>query len=52
MIEIMFEKWLEQTHNGLTNKEKYADIINELKIAFQEGFKAKLIYSTEEYLQK
>jgi len=48
----MFQKWLEQISEGLTNEERYGDILKELRIAFEAGFQAKLIYTAEEYLQK
>ena len=52
MTEFMFQKWLKETNEGLKNEERYADILKELRVAFDAGFQAKLIYSAEEYLQK
>ena len=48
----MFEKWLNEIKDGLSNKERYADIINELRIAFEAGFNSRLLYNLEEELQK
>ena len=58
-IEDMFEKWLDEIRpviplgdEGISNRERYADIIPQLSIAFEAGFNARLIYNAEEVLQK
>lgn len=59
MIADLFEKWLDEIRpliplgdEGISNRERYADIIDVLSIAFEAGFNAKLEYKAEEYLQK
>lgn len=58
-IDDMFEKWLDEIRpvvtlgdEGISNRERYADIIPLLSIAFEAGFKAKLEYNATEMLQK
>jgi len=58
-IDDMFEEWLDQIRpivplgdEGISNRERYADIIPQLSIAFEAGFKAKLIHNSSEMLQK
>lgn len=58
-INDMFEEWLDQVRpvvplgdEGISNRERYADILDPLSIAFEAGFKAKLIYNSTEMLQK
>lgn len=58
-IDNMFEEWLNQIRpliplgdEGISNRERYADIIPQLSIAFEAGFNARLIYNAEEALQK
>lgn len=55
----MFEQWLNQIRpviplgdEGISNRERYADIIPQLSIAFEAGFNARLQYNSEEMLQK
>ena len=52
MINLMFEKWLDEVYEGIPNREKYQDVINYLRVAFEAGFQAKLMYTAEEQLQK
>lgn len=52
MTDLMFENWLNEKHNGISNRERYQDILNSLKIAFDAGFRARLEYTAEEQLQK
>lgn len=58
-IDDMFQKWLDEIrpviplgNEGISNRERYADILDTLSIAFEAGFKAKLIYNSTEMLQK
>ena len=58
-IDDMFEKWLDEIRpvvtlgdEGISNRERYADIIPLLSIAFEAGFNAKLEYNAMEMLQK
>ena len=58
-IDDMFEKWLDEIRpvvtlgdEGISNRERYADIIPLLSIAFEAGFNAKLEYNATEMLQK
>jgi len=58
-INDMFEEWLDQVRpvvplgdEGISNRERYADILDPLSIAFEAGFKAKLIYNSTEMLSK
>jgi hypothetical protein len=58
-IHDMFEQWLNQIRpviplgdEGISNRERYADIIPQLSIAFEAGFNARLQYNSEEMLQK
>lgn len=58
-IEDMFEKWLDQIRpivplgdEGISNRERYADIIPQLSIAFEAGFNARLEYNSKELMQK
>jgi hypothetical protein len=55
----MFEEWLDQIRpvvplgdEGISNRERYGDIIPQLSIAFEAGFNARLQYNSEEALQK
>ena len=47
-IDDMFEKWLDEIRpvvplgdEGISNRERYSDIIDPLSIAFEAGFKAR-----------
>lgn len=47
-IDDMFEEWLDQIRpivplgdEGISNRERYADILDPLSIAFEAGFKAR-----------
>ena len=58
-IDDMFEKWLDEIRpvvtlgdEGISNRERYADIIPLLSIAFEAGFNAKLEHNAMEMLQK
>ena len=58
-IEDMFEKWLNEIRpvvplgdEGISNRERYSDILDPLSIAFEAGFNARLIQNAEETLQK
>ena len=58
-INDMFQNWLDEIrpvvplgNEGITNRERYADILDPLSIAFEAGFNARLIYNAEEALQK
>ena len=58
-VELLFEQWLDEIRpvvplgdEGISNRERYSDIIDPLSIAFEAGFKAKLIYNSTEMLQK
>jgi hypothetical protein len=58
-ISDMFEEWLDQIRTvvtlgdeGISNRERYGDIIPQLSIAFEAGFNARLQYNSEEALQK
>lgn len=58
-MEEAFNQWLDEirpiiplSDEGISNRERYADIIDVLSIAFEAGFNAKLKYKAEEYLQK
>jgi hypothetical protein len=58
-ISDMFEEWLDQIRpvvplgdEGISNRERYGDIIPQLSIAFEAGFNARLQYNSEEALQK
>lgn len=59
LINDMFEEWLNQIRpvvplgdEGISNRERYADILDPLSIAFEAGFNAKPIYNSSEMLQK
>lgn len=46
-IDTLFEKWLDEIRpviplgcEGISNRERYGDIIPQLSIAFEAGFKA------------
>ncbi len=58
-IENMFEKWLDEIRpvvplgdEGISNRERYADILDPLSIAFEAGFNARLEYNSKELMQK
>ena len=58
-ISDMFEEWLDQIRpvvplgdEGISNRERYGDIIPQLSIAFEAGFNARLVYNSQEILQK
>jgi hypothetical protein len=58
-IHDMFEQWLDQIRpviplgdEGISNRERYADIIPQLSIAFEAGFNARLQHSTDEILEQ
>lgn len=58
-IEDMFEKWLDEIRpvvplgdEGISNRERYADILDPLSIAFEAGFNARLEYNSKELMQK
>lgn len=58
-ISDMFEEWLNQIRpvvplgdEGISNRERYGDIIPQLSIAFEAGFNARLVYNSQEILQK
>jgi len=58
-IHDMFEEWLDQIRpvvplgdEGISNRERYADIIPQLSIAFEAGFNARLGYNYQELMQK
>lgn len=47
-IEVLFEEWLNEIRpviplgdEGISNRERYSDIIDPLSIAFEAGFKAR-----------
>lgn len=58
-IHDMFEEWLDKVRpvvplgdEGISNRERYADILDPLSIAFEAGFNARLKYNAQEMLQK
>ncbi|MFM7985246.1 MAG: hypothetical protein ACKPKO_38600, partial [Candidatus Fonsibacter sp.] len=58
-IDDMFEEWLNTIRpvvplgdEGISNRERYADILDALSIAFEAGFNARIKHNSEEMLQK
>ena len=58
-INDMFQNWLNEIRpvvplgdEGISNRERYGDIIPQLSIAFEAGFNARLVYNSQEILQK
>ena len=59
-VDEFFNQWLKQTtsygHIRILNEDRYKDILNEMRVAFHDGFhtatKERARISAEEQLQK
>ena len=56
LIDDMFEEWLDTIRpvvplgdEGISNRERYADIIDVLSIAFEAGFNARIKHTPRYY---
>jgi len=58
-IDRLWNEWLDKRRpvvtlgdESISNRERYEDILGFMESAFRAGFEAKLIYSSQEQLQK
>jgi hypothetical protein len=59
IIDRLWNEWLDERQpvvtlggESISNRERYEDILEFMELAFHAGFEAKLIYSSQEQLQK
>jgi hypothetical protein len=58
-IDRLWNEWLDKKRpvvtlgdESISNRERYADILDFMELAFYAGFESKLKYSSQEQLQK